>query len=72
MTNTQLLREKIAESGIKYTFIASKLNISTATLNSKIKNNSEFKASEILKICMLIPLDDLERNEIFFSNNVEK
>ena len=47
MTNTQLLRDKIEQSGYKLRFIAGKLGITYQGFLKKINNESEFKASEI-------------------------
>ncbi len=47
MTNTELLRKRIDQSGYKMSFIAQKLKLSYQGLLNKINNKSEFKASEI-------------------------
>lgn len=47
MTDTIALRSVIAESGLKYKALAEIMGLSPYTLQMKIDNESEFKASEI-------------------------
>lgn len=68
MTNTKLLERVIAESGYKKAHIASKMGINAYTLSLKIKNEKEFKASEIDAICSLLNIDVEARMNIFFCN----
>jgi hypothetical protein len=67
MTNTKLLREQVQSNGLKYGFIAKKLNLSACGLKRKIENTNEFKASEIVKLCEILGLDDKMRDKIFFA-----
>ena len=67
MTNTELLEKRIAESGYKKSFIASKIGKSTYALSLKINNKNEFKASEITILCDLLGIEDQERMSIFFA-----
>lgn len=68
MTNTTLLMKKIEASGLKRSYIAKALGLTTYGLSLKIKNVTEFKASEIDKMCVLLGIDDLEeRSAIFFA-----
>ena len=46
MTNTELLREKIDQSGYKLRFIAKKIGITYQGLLNKINNRSEFRAND--------------------------
>lgn len=67
MTNTNLLRQKIEESGLKLQFIADKLGISRQTLIAKINGKSEFNQTEIQILCDLLNIKSLkEKNLIFF------
>lgn len=66
MTDTQALRLAIERSGLKYGRIAKEIGISTYTLQKKIDNIVEFKASEIAKLSSILALDDAERSAIFF------
>lgn len=70
MTNTDLLKRKIDESGYKIAYIAECLGISYQALYNKIGNKTQFLASEIMKLSELLKLTDDERNAIFFAENV--
>ena len=68
MTDTDLLRERINESGLKLTYIANQLNLSYYGLLLKIDNKNEFKAGEVKTLCDLLNIKDLEdRERIFFA-----
>ena len=72
MTDTELLRQRIRDSGYKLQFIAEKMGISRYTLSMKINNESEFTVSEVGKICDILQIESLEeRNDIFFADEVE-
>lgn len=66
MTNTEMLKEVIRQSGFKRKYIAEKLGITYAGLMKKIRNESEFKASEIKILCDLLNICEKERDSIFF------
>lgn len=66
MTDTRLLREKIKNSGFKLSALADSLGITRYGLLKKIKNETEFKASEISKIKEVLGLTNEERDKIFF------
>lgn len=73
MTNTALLKKKIAERGVKIGFLVEKLNTSYHWLNQKIENKKDFKAWEIIAMCEALEITDInERDRIFFAKNVEK
>lgn len=67
MTNAEMLRKKMEESGVSYTFLADKLGISRQGLYNKIDNKSEFKASEISIATEVLHLTRKERDEIFLT-----
>lgn len=67
MTNTSALRDAVAKSGLKYGKIAGEMGISSYTLQKKIDNKVEFKASEIVKLSDLLSLCDTDRSAIFFA-----
>lgn len=72
MTNSSLLEDKIQHSGFFKGWIMKQLGIkSYATLRAKIKNQSEFTASEIDKLCDILNLNKSQREAIFFANNAE-
>ena len=66
MTDSAALRKAVDESGLKYLKIADEMGISSYTLQKKIDNETEFKASEIVKLSALLSLNDAQRSAIFF------
>lgn len=64
--NIELLEEKIKKSGLKYEFIAEKLNITEAGLRKKRAGISEFKASEVRILKKILNLSSEDIEEIFF------
>ena len=72
MTNTELLEEKIAESGLRIGFIAEKCGLSRMGFYKKIKGISEFTASEISVIKELLKLSAKDIQRIFFDQKVSK
>ena len=67
MTNTKMLEAAIALSGIPKNVIAERIGISRSAFFKKIRNESEFKATEIVKLQKLLALTTEERNRIFFA-----
>ena len=73
MTNSELLMAKIEESGLKFSFIASKLGITRAGLYKKVHNKSQFKQTELYILCDLLRLTSLDEIvEIFFKVEVDQ
>lgn len=68
LTDTEMLRERIGQSGYKISFIAHKLNLSYQGLLNKINNKSEFKASEIQVLSDLLSLSGNDKAAIFFTS----
>ena len=68
MTNTELLERMISESGYKRSYIASRLGISPYALSMKIRNENEFKASEIDILCKILNIGVDARMAIFFAH----
>ena len=69
MTNTALLENKIAQSGLKKGYLAMKLGLSKAGFRNCCTNKAEFKAGQIQILCELLDITDLaERQAIFFAN----
>lgn len=66
MTNTKLLREKIALSGYKLQYIAERIGITYQGFLKKLNNESEFKASEIKMLQTVLGLSKKDRDAIFF------
>lgn len=69
MINSELLRKKIESSGYRFSWIAKKMNLSPYGLRKKINEETEFKVSEVTKICGLLGMNDEEREAIFFCKN---
>lgn len=67
MTDTKALREVIEETGIKITFLAQKIGISRECFYQKMRNETEFKASEIKALAKVLHLSAERRDAIFFS-----
>lgn len=68
MTNTRKLKALMVEHGFTQSELAMCLGISTHSLNRKINNKCEFKASEISNLIVLLLIDDV--NTIFFDTKV--
>lgn len=66
MTNTELLRKKIDDSGYKLTYIAKQIGITYQGFLKKINNETEFKATEIQLLCELLNIGIQEKEDIFF------
>jgi len=72
MTNSNELRRVIQESGMKLKFLAEELGLSRYGFQKKLDGKSEFKASEIERLCQLLRLEDLQiRQNIFFAKKVD-
>lgn len=54
MTDTIRLNEEIRQSGLKKSWIASELGLSSYGLLRKMKNQNQFKAGEIKRLCQLL------------------
>lgn len=70
MTDTQMLRDAIKESGVTLTYISEKMGIARESLYNKLNGSSEFKASEIAKLSSLLHLSVETREQIFFAKMV--
>lgn len=67
MTDTLKLENLIRESGLKKGYLADMLGLSRFGFMKKVNNLSEFKASEIIKLCELLEIRSMqERESIFF------
>ena len=72
MTDTKALQKRIDDSGLKQEFIARQLGLSSYGFAKKRDNESEFKPSEIEKLCAILHIDTMEeRFAIFFAKRVE-
>lgn len=68
MTNTTELEVAIKRSGLTKRKLAKELSLSEMGLYKKINNITEFKASEIYKLCRILEIEDEDMNEIFFNH----
>jgi len=72
MTDTEKLRNAIKHSGLKLEYIANALGISRFALSKKIENVTEFKTSEVQKMCDVLRITDVrEKEAIFFAQKVD-
>lgn len=69
MTNTALLEKLIGQSGYKRSYIAKAIGLKSAYgLAKKVRNETEFKATEINALCDLLGIENLElKEQIFFA-----
>lgn len=72
MTNTTELNRLIEASSESKEGIASKLGISLSSLNNKIANRTEFKASEIDMLQNVLHLSKQAVFAIFFASKVSR
>lgn len=67
MTDTALLRDQINVSGYKMNFIAEQVGITYAGFLKKLNNETEFKATEIQKLCEVLKIGVDLKEKIFFA-----
>ena len=68
MTDSEALNKVIENSGLKLTFIARALKLSREGFYKKLNNQTEYKASEIVKMQEILNLSNEQRDKIFFAN----
>ena len=71
MTNTELLKKKIDESGYKIAFLAEKTGITPQCFYKKLKDGSEWTYSQVKILSNLLNLTKSETDRIFFNLKVE-
>jgi len=71
MNSSQKLKAIVDNSGYKIKFIAQQIGLTYQGFLNRINDISMFRAHEITKICELLKIDDITRNEIFFTDRVE-
>jgi transcriptional regulator with XRE-family HTH domain len=62
---TEELAEVIKAKGIKLRYLADAIGVHESTLQRKLKNEQEFKLSEIVRISCALSLTDAERDYLF-------
>lgn len=70
MTDTEMLLEKIKESGMTMKAIAEKSGVNRANIYNKLKGRGEFTASEIVALSEVLRLTKPERDKIFLTTKV--
>ena len=68
---TDTTRLEMAITKVTKAFLAKKLGLSTMGFYKKVHNLSEFKASEIETLTVLLRLTPYERDAIFFASDVD-
>lgn len=67
MVDTQLLDEKIDDSGLRIGFIVEKLGLSRQGFDKKRKGKTPFRTSEVYVLCDLLKISDGdEKTKIFY------
>lgn len=72
MTNTKLLFTYMKKCGKNLEEISAELGISSAKLRRKMNGQEKFRASEIIKLTHLIPLDAAQTQASFFQARCDK
>lgn len=67
MTDTDKLVEIIKSKGLKLSWLAQQLNLSPYGFARKLHNHSEFKPSEIIRLCEELGISDEQIKDIFFN-----
>lgn len=71
VTDFQLLRDKISDSGMTMVAISQKSGILRETLYNRLNGKGEFNASEMVALSRVLNLSNSERDAIFFASDVE-
>lgn len=73
MTDTVLLKQRIARSGLKMYYIAERLGLSRMGLYNKVNNRRPFNQYEIEILCQLLQIRSVhEKIDIFFATQGDK
>lgn len=71
MTDSILLNVLIKSKGLKYGYIADRMNLSRAALYNKVNGKTEFLGSEISMLSDILNLSVKEKETIFFAKIVD-
>lgn len=72
MVATEILEDKIKQSGKKKEYLATQCGITRQSLASKIKNDSQFTADQITALCRELRITSLsEKERIFFAGGLK-
>lgn len=71
MVDSKLLNQKIEDSGLKKSYIATQIGVTRAGFYNKLNNRSEFTTGEVSTLCKLLSITKLsEKESIFFVTEV--
>lgn len=70
MADIELLKKKIADSGMTVKAISEKSGILRETFYNRLKGSGEFTASEIVALTKTLRLSKSERNKIFLNEKL--
>ena len=65
MVDTQLLEQKIKESGYRMDFIYKQLGITGRSYQNKVSGKTSFRAAEVYVLCDLLKITEDEQKKIF-------
>ena len=67
MVNTELLEDKIRQSGKKKSYLALRIGLTLAGFRNCCTNKAEFKVSHVKILCHELGLNSAEMMKIFFA-----
>lgn len=70
MTNIELLKKHISDSGITMVALAEKAGMQRVTLYNRLNGIGQFTVDEMIGLSSALRLKEEERDEIFFGNQV--
>lgn len=71
MTDTELLRQKIKDSGYKVVFLADKVGLTPQGFYKKLQDESDWTFTQVMRLQELLRLTKDEIDDIFFNPEVE-
>lgn len=64
--DTELLEDKISESGLKIDYIVENLGLSRQGFSKKRKGITPFKVAEVYVLCDLLNIENADKVKIFY------
>ena len=72
MVDTNELKKRIAQKGVKKQWLATQLGLSRYGLFLKLEGKNDFYTNEAVKLCDALGITDAEeKNQIFFGEKVD-
>ena len=71
MTDTELLSQKIKDSGYKVVFLADKVGLTPQGFYKKLQDGSDWTFTQVMRLQELLRLTKDEIDDIFFNPEVE-